>query len=68
MSAMNLDTRENPCGSYYETDHGREICNLEDGHKGPHESAWFEWPDGSTVRRQWTDSIRTSSDRCQEGK
>ncbi len=60
---MNGETRENPCAEKYEHDHGYSVCNLELGHKGPHESAWFEWPDGSKVREQWTDAVRFTSDR-----
>lgn len=63
---MTLDPRENPCGGQYEHDAYTVLCNLEDGHKPPHESAWFEWPDGSRIREQWTDAVRDSNKSAKE--
>jgi hypothetical protein len=51
------------CKSKWEGDYGDIPCNLYDGHGGHHESAWFEFPDGSLVRQQWTNSVRTSQER-----
>lgn len=63
---MNGDRREKPCSGQYEHDAYTVFCNLEAGHKEPHESAWFEWPDGSRIREQWTDAVRDSSTSTKE--